>query len=66
MCKIKLGIDTLSFKIELFEVWVLVLVLVVVLVSPETDVDLAFPRNSFRQDPPNVPVQDHFLQGRLT
>ena len=31
-CKIKLGIDTLSFEIELFEVRVLVLVLVVVVV----------------------------------
>ena len=31
-CKIKLGIDTLPFKIELFEVIVLVLVVVVVLV----------------------------------
>ena len=31
-CKIKLGIDTLPFIIELFEVMVLVLVVVVVLV----------------------------------
>ena len=31
-CKIKLGIDNLPFKIELFEVIVLVLVVVVVLV----------------------------------
>ena len=31
-CKIKLGIDTLPFKIELFEVRVLVLVIFVVLV----------------------------------
>ena len=31
-CKIKLGIDTLSFEIELFEVMVLFLVVIVVVV----------------------------------
>ena len=31
-CKIKLGIDTLSFEIELFEVMVLILFVVVILV----------------------------------